>query len=85
MPGLWSGNLRLSLVIISVKLHSAVSMEHAVAFRQIHAPSGTPIRYLKGVITAEGFEEVPDEEIVERLRAREGAPRPDSPGGDRLA
>ena len=41
MPAsLWSGNLRLSLVIIPVKLYSAVSTEGSIAFRQIHAPSG---------------------------------------------
>ena len=36
MPAsLWSGNLRLSLVIIPVKIYSAVSTEEAIAFRQI--------------------------------------------------
>jgi DNA end-binding protein Ku len=64
VPSLWSGNLRLPLVIIPVKLHSAVSTEEAVAFRQIHAPSGTPIRYLKGIVTDQGFEEVDEDEIV---------------------
>lgn len=41
---LWSGNLRLSLVLIPVKLHPAVSTEGPVAFRMIHQPSGKPIR-----------------------------------------
>jgi hypothetical protein len=40
MPAsLWSGNLRLSLVLIPVKLHSAVSTEEAISFRMIHEPA----------------------------------------------
>jgi DNA end-binding protein Ku len=63
-PPLWSGNLRLSLVLIPVKLCPAVSTEKAISFRMIHAPSGAPIRYVKGVPTEHGFEAVPDEEII---------------------
>ena len=64
MPAsLWSGNLRLSLVLIPVKLHAATS-EARVAFRQIHAPSGTPIRYVKGVRDGDTFTEVPEDEII---------------------
>ena len=49
MPAsLWSGNLRLSLVLIPVKLHAATT-EGKVAFRMLHAPSGQPIRNVKGV------------------------------------
>lgn len=41
MPAsLWSGNLRLSLVLIPVNLHSAVSTEDTISFRMIHEPSG---------------------------------------------
>jgi DNA end-binding protein Ku len=61
---LWSGNLRLSLVLIPVKLYPAVSTEGAISFRMIHKPSGKPIRYVKGIETEHGFEEVPEEEIV---------------------
>ena len=43
-PSLWSGNLRLSLVLIPVSLVPAVSTEEAVSFRQIHEPSGNPIK-----------------------------------------
>ncbi|HAN63918.1 MAG TPA: hypothetical protein DCQ79_08700, partial [Rhizobiales bacterium] len=65
MPAsLWSGNPRLSLVLIPVKLHSAVSTEDAISFRMIHEPSGKPIRYVKGIPTEQGFEEVPEDEIV---------------------
>ena len=62
-PALWSGNLRLSLVLIPVRLVPAVSTEEAIRFRQIHEPSGKPIKYLKGVRDGDTFTEVPDEEI----------------------
>src|SRR6266496_1274618 len=65
MPAsLWSGNLRLSLVLIPVKLYFAVSTEEAISFRMIHEPSGQPIRYVKRIETENGFEEVPEDEIV---------------------
>jgi non-homologous end joining protein Ku len=54
-PSLWSGNLRLSLVLIPVKLCPAVSTEEAVSFRMIHEPSGKPI-----VPTEKGFKEITD-------------------------
>jgi DNA end-binding protein Ku len=63
-PSLWSGNLRLSLVLIPVRLVPAVSTEEAISFRQIHEPSGTPIRQVKGVRDGDTFTEVPDEEII---------------------
>jgi non-homologous end joining protein Ku len=34
-----------------------------ISFRMIHEPSGQPIRYVKGVETEKGFEEVPEDEI----------------------
>jgi DNA end-binding protein Ku len=60
----WSGNLRLSLVLVPVRLYPATSTEGTIAFRMIHKPSGKPIKYLKGVETEQGFEEVPEEEII---------------------
>jgi DNA end-binding protein Ku len=63
-PSLWSGNLRLSLVLIPVRLIPAISTEEAISFRQIHEPSGTPIRQVKGIRDGDTFTEVPDEEIV---------------------
>jgi DNA end-binding protein Ku len=71
-PALWSGNLRLSLVNIPVRLVPAVSTEEAISFRQIHEPSGTPIRYLKGVHDGDTFTEVPDEEIVKGYEYAKG-------------
>jgi DNA end-binding protein Ku len=69
---LWSGNLRLSLVIIPVRLVPAVSTEEAISFRQIHEPSGTPIRQVKGIRDGETFTEVPDEEIVKGYESAKG-------------
>src|SRR5215471_14973240 len=71
-PSLWSGNLRLSLVLIPVKLVPAVSTEEAIAFRQIHEPSGKPIRNLKGILDGDTFTEVPDEEIVKGYEYAKG-------------
>jgi DNA end-binding protein Ku len=71
-PSLWSGNLRLSLVLIPVKLSSALSTEEAVSFRMIHEPSGQPVRYVKGVRDGDEFTEVPDEEIVKGYEHAKG-------------
>jgi DNA end-binding protein Ku len=73
MPAsLWSGNLRLSLVLIPVKLHAAISTEDAISFRMIHEPSGKPIRYVMGIPTEQGFEEVPEDEIVKGYEHAKG-------------
>src|SRR6478609_11642423 len=73
MPAsLWSGNLRLSLVLIPVKLHSAVSTADAISFRMIHEPSGQPIRYVKGIPTEAGFEEVSEDEIIKGYEHSKG-------------
>lgn len=45
----WKGQLRLSLVAIPVEVHSATQSGRHVAFRQIHGPTGKPIRYAKTV------------------------------------
>jgi DNA end-binding protein Ku len=68
----WSGNLRLSLVLVPVRLFPATSAEGTVAFRMIHKPSGKPIKYLKGVETERGFEEVPEEEIIKGYEHTKG-------------
>ena len=46
---IWKGQLRLSLVSISVELHSARKTGQRIAFRQIHEPSGKPVHYEKVV------------------------------------
>lgn len=45
----WKGQLRLSLVAIPVELYSATKTGARISFRQIHEPSGKPIRYQKVV------------------------------------
>jgi DNA end-binding protein Ku len=54
----------VSLVLIPVRLIPAVSTDEAISFRQIHEPSGTPIRQVKGIRDGDTFTEVQDEEIV---------------------
>jgi DNA end-binding protein Ku len=71
-PSLWSGNLRLSLVLIPVRLVPAVSTEDAISFRQIHEPSGKPIKNVKGVRDGDTFTEVPEEEIVKGYEHAKG-------------
>ena len=68
----WSGNLRLSLVLVPVRLYPATSAEGVIAFRMIHEPSGKPIKYLKGIETDQGFEEVPEEEIIKGYEHAKG-------------
>ncbi|NDV00337.1 Ku protein [Pseudoroseicyclus tamaricis] len=46
---IWKGQLRLSLVSIPVEIHSARESGNRVSFRQIHKPSGKPVRYEKVV------------------------------------
>jgi DNA end-binding protein Ku len=71
-PSLWSGNLRLSLVNIPVRLVQAISTEDAISFHQLHEPSGQRIRYVKGIQTEKGFKGVPDEEIVKGYEYSKG-------------
>src|SRR5919106_4730335 len=71
-PSLWSGHLRLSLVLIPVKLCPAVSTEEAVSFRMIHEPSAKPIRYVKGIRDGDEFVEVPEEEIIKGYEHAKG-------------
>jgi DNA end-binding protein Ku len=81
-PSLWSGNLRLSLVLIPVRLVPAVSTEEAISFRQIHEPLGTPIRQVKGVRDGDTFAEVPDEEIIKGYEYAKGSHVLIDPEGD---
>lgn len=46
----WKGQLRLSLVSIPVEMYSATESKARVSFRQIHKPSGKPVRYEKVVV-----------------------------------
>lgn len=44
---LWTGQLRLSLVAVPVKLYPAVKSGARLAFHQVHEPSGKRVRYEK--------------------------------------
>lgn len=57
----WKGQLRLSLVSIPVEIHSATKSGARVSFRQIHGPSGKPVRYEK---TVAGVGPVKKEDIL---------------------
>lgn len=46
---IWKGQLRISLVSIPVEMYSATRTGSRISFRQIHEPSGKPIRYEKVV------------------------------------
>jgi DNA end-binding protein Ku len=69
---LWSSNLRLSLVLVPVRLFPAVATEGSVSFRMIDSKSGEPIKYQKGIETDRGFKEVPEEEIVKGYEYAKG-------------
>jgi DNA end-binding protein Ku len=60
----WSDNLRLSLVLVPVRLFPATSTEDTIAFRMILKPSGKP--------TERGFKEVPQEEIIKGYEYAKG-------------
>lgn len=46
---IWKGQLRLSLVSIPVEMYSATKTGARISFRQIHGPTGKPVRYQKTV------------------------------------
>jgi len=65
----WTGYLRLSLVNIPVRLYPATTSERAIAFHQIHEPSGKRIRYQK---IAPGVGPVENEEITKGYEYEKG-------------
>jgi DNA end-binding protein Ku len=65
----WTGHLRLSLVNIPVKLYPATTSERAIAFHQIHEPSGKRVRYQK---VAPGVGPVENEEITKGYEYEKG-------------
>jgi DNA end-binding protein Ku len=58
---IWSGNLRLALVTVPVKLYPATKSGARISFHQVHEPSGKRIRYEKVV---PGIGPVDRDEIV---------------------
>jgi DNA end-binding protein Ku len=65
----WTGHLRLSLVNIPVKLYPATTSERAIAFHQIHEPTGKRVRYQKVV---PGVGPVENEEITKGYEYEKG-------------
>lgn len=65
----WRGQLKLALVSIPVEVYSATRSGASVAFRQIHEPSGKPIKYLKSV---PGIGPVDPEEIIKGYEYEKG-------------
>ncbi|MGH6924499.1 MAG: Ku protein [Propylenella sp.] len=66
---IWKGQIRLSLVSIPVELYSATKSSSKIAFRQIHKPTGKPIRYQKVV---PGVGPVDTDEILKGFEYKKG-------------
>ncbi|SFQ97276.1 Ku protein [Poseidonocella sedimentorum] len=66
---IWKGQLRLSLVSIPVEIHSARKSSSRVSFRQIHGPSGKPVRYQK---TVQGVGPVESDDIMKGYETDDG-------------
>ena len=66
---IWKGQLRLSLVSIPVEIYAPPRPARKVSFRQIHAPSGKPVRYEK---TVPGVGPVDSDDIVKGVETGEG-------------
>lgn len=65
----WKGQIRLALVSIPVEIFSATKSGASVSFRQIHEPSGKPIRYEK---TVAGIGPVDADEIMKGYEVSKG-------------
>lgn len=66
---LWTGQLRLSLVAVPVRLHAAVKSGARLSFHQVHKPSGKRIRYEK---IAPGVGPVDVDDIVKGYETSRG-------------
>lgn len=65
----WQGQLKLALVSIPVEVYPATKSGAAVSFRQIHEPTGKPIRYEKVV---NGVGPVDRDEILKGFELSKG-------------
>lgn len=65
----WTGQLRLSLVAVPIKVFPAIKSGSRLAFHQIHQPSGQRIRYQK---VAPGIGEVDTADIVKGYELSKG-------------
>jgi DNA end-binding protein Ku len=66
----WQGQIRLALVSIAVEVYSATKSGAKISFRQIHEPSGKPIKYEK---VAPGIGPVDAEEILKGFEYEKGS------------
>lgn len=65
----WTGQIRLALVALPVKLYSALDSREKIAFNQIHEPSKQRIKYEK---VAPGVGAVKSDEIVKGYEFQKG-------------
>lgn len=65
----WTGQIRLALVALPVKLYSALDAREKISFNQIHEPSKQRIRYEK---VAPGIGPVDKDEIVKGYEYQKG-------------
>jgi DNA end-binding protein Ku len=65
----WQGQIRLALVSIPVEIYTATKSGAAIAFHQVHEPSGKRIKYEKVV---PGIGEVDPDDIVKGFELHKG-------------
>jgi DNA end-binding protein Ku len=65
----WQGQIRLALVSIPVEIYPAVRSGASISFRQIHEPSGKPVKYEK---TVPGIGPVDRDEILKGYEMSKG-------------
>lgn len=65
----WKGQIRLALVAISIEIYSATRPGATIAFRQIHEPSGKPVKYTK---TVPGVGPIDPDEILKGFEYERG-------------
>ena len=65
----WQGQIRLALVSIPVEVYAATKSGASISFRQIHEPSGKPIKYEKVV---QGLGPVDRDDIVKGYEISKG-------------
>jgi DNA end-binding protein Ku len=66
---IWSGNIRLALVSVPVKIYAATKAGARISFHQVHKPSGKRINYQKVVA---GVGPVENEDIVKGYEIDKG-------------
>lgn len=65
----WKGHIRLALVSIPVEIYSATKSGASISFRQIHEPSGKPVKYEKVV---PGIGAIDHEDIIKGFELSKG-------------